>query len=80
MAITGAFQLGGGIAAANRLVYAALQDAGYMVDIFALNESNSSTVGNANRYRFFGNNKLRFTAAVWRSLISRRYTFVFAIM
>lgn len=77
MAITGAFQLGGGIAAANRLVYAALQDAGYMVDIFALNEVALPTTSHTGRYYSFFNNKLRFTSAVWKSLITRRYTAVF---
>lgn len=75
--LTGAFQLGGGIAAANRLVYAALQDAGYAIDIYALNETDSSRGNSTSSYCSFANSKLRFTVAVWKTLFSCRYEFVF---
>src|SRR5687768_1706562 len=77
MAVTGVFQLAGGIAAANRLAYEALQNAGYTIDILALNEMPSAATNNAYRQRSFANNKIRFIFAVWRALLSRSYTLVF---
>jgi phosphatidylinositol alpha-1,6-mannosyltransferase len=77
MAVTGVFQLGGGIAAANRLVYWALKDAGYEVDILALNETTSTATHGDIRQSAFSNSKFRFTIAVWQALLSHRYTCVF---
>jgi len=80
LVITGAFALGGGIAAANRLGVHALVDAGYHIDLFALNEPVESSaydpLANVRVYRF-KNSKPRFTLAVWRALLAHHYTFVF---
>lgn len=81
LAITGAYDLGGGIAAANRLVLQALHDDGFALDVYALNEKPAAQAHyaelSAAKYRAFAGNKLAFTFAVWRSLLSRRYSFVF---
>lgn len=77
MVVTGAFHLGGGIAAANRLAFWALKDAGYALDILALNESLSDPSREIGRQAGFSNNKVRFALAVWRAVLSRRYTFIF---
>jgi len=81
LAITGAFDLGGGVAAANRLVIQALHDAGYALDVYALNETPAVqpqyTQRSSVRYRGFDGNKRAFTLASWRSLLSRRYSLVF---
>jgi phosphatidyl-myo-inositol dimannoside synthase len=80
LVITGAFMLGGGIAAANRLVIYALNDAGFTIDVLALNEENATDIynklGNV-RQHGFRNNKIAFTLVVCKTLVSQRYAFVF---
>jgi len=79
LVLTGAFKLGGGIAAANRLVIQALQDDGWHVGTLALNEvllpSHNSNINI--QTQSFGNNKVAFVLAVWRMLLTQRYAFVF---
>lgn len=77
MAVTGVFHVGGGIAAANRLAFWTLKDAGYEVDIFALNETYSATTHKNGHQNAFSKSKLRFIVAVWQALLKRRYTLVF---
>jgi phosphatidylinositol alpha-1,6-mannosyltransferase len=80
LVMTGAFALGGGIAAANRLVIHALADSGYIIDLFALNEDDAVAVyGKLTniRQRGFRNNKLAFTLAVWMTIARHAYDFVF---
>lgn len=81
LAITGAFNLEGGIAVANRLVVQALYDAGYTLDVYALNEPSDSQPHYAQfpSLRQYGckDKKVAFTTAVWRALLTRRYDFVF---
>lgn len=77
MAVTGVFQLAGGIAAANRLAYWALTDAGYSIDILALNESEAGNAHHGGRYLTFANNKVRFVSTLWASLVRGSYSIVF---
>ncbi len=81
LVITGAFNLGGGIATANRLVIYALVDAGYQVDVFSLNEFANAMSDNPELskvdYTSFANHKIPFALAVWRALLTRKYDFVF---
>lgn len=83
MAITGAFEADGGIAAVNRLVIRGFAEEGYQVDIFSLSEQNGKL-----DYRYaaqaqinlkvFNNNKIKFTLAVWKALRKGGYSFVVA--
>jgi phosphatidyl-myo-inositol dimannoside synthase len=75
--LTGAYHLGGGIAAANRLVIRALCDSGYEVHILALNETNPSNIPRAKTYSGFANRKVRFTLAVWHAVLTNNFSFVF---
>jgi len=81
LAITGAYNLGGGIAAANRLVIQALVDSGYHTHIIAFNEGADSgkhykTFKNIN-YKTSTLNKLKFVFHVYSALLKRRYTTIF---
>lgn len=81
LAITGAFDLEGGIATANRLVIHALVQSEYNLDIFALNETPASAERYQNfssvTYRGFNNNKIAFTTQLWRFLLKNRFSLVF---
>lgn len=77
MAVTGVLGLGGGIAAANQLVLHALHDMGYSVDILALNEETASPHLEAVTHRGFNNRKRAFVSAIFRSVLTRNYSFVF---
>lgn len=79
MIITGALTLGGGIAAANRLALHALLDAGYLVNVIALNEPTnaSATIPNLDTYRGMANRKIAFAVASWRAILTKRYQVIF---
>ncbi len=81
LAITGAFQAPGGIAAVSRLAIRCLADEGYRLDVLSLAEDRSIFVpGYADpahlRYQAFGGNKLAFVAAAWRRLMAADYDLV----
>jgi len=82
LVITGAFELTGGIAASTRLAIYTLLDAGYELDIFALNEGNEAykKYEKLPKVHFYAanKNKLRFTSAIWLSLLRNRYNFAFS--
>ena len=81
--ITGAFQLGGGIAAVNRLVIHAVHTRypHAQMDVLALHETNPSV---DERYvaatriscKGFAGKKVSFVASAWRRLLSRSYDLV----
>jgi len=81
MVLTGAFNFGGGIAAANRLAIHAFHDAGYHIDIVAFNEP----IDSIEKYRQLDrieyttthNNKLSFTLKVWSALLRKKYNLIF---
>lgn len=81
LAITGAFHTIGGIAAVNRLVIHALNDASYSMDILALLESSpqiDARYVDPDRVRqvVFHSNKLRFVGQVWQQLVANKYDLV----
>lgn len=81
LAITGAFQAPGGIAAVNRLVMRSLDDEGYRLDVLALAEDRPAFLpGYADpallSYEAFAGNKAAFVAAVWRRLLRGAYDLV----
>ena len=83
MAITGAFDTDGGIAAVNRLVIQAILDEGYKIDIFAFTEkdkeiSQKYTDPSKINYKVYSGNKLFFIASVWQALLNNKYDFVFS--
>jgi len=79
--LTGAFNLEGGIAAANRLVIHALLEANVRVTLVALSEAPTSaqkyTVFPNVRYEGFGGDKIKFSLTVWKLLLSKHYDLVF---
>jgi glycosyltransferase involved in cell wall biosynthesis len=83
MAITGAFQADGGVAAVNRLVIQSLSDLGYHLTVLALVEDSVGIDGRyapgaVTTYRSFGSNKARFTLALWRALCRDSFDLVMA--
>jgi len=81
LAITGAFQAPGGIAAVSRLVMRSLFDEGYRLDVLALAEDHPAFLpGYADpahlSYEAFAGNKVAFVAAVWRRLMADGYDLV----
>jgi len=82
LAITGAFALSGGIAASTRLVIWTLLDAGYQLDIIALNENAQAYPSYENfkgvEYWAANQSKVRFVSRVYRAALSQRYMFVFS--
>ncbi len=81
LAITGAFDLGGGIAAANRLILHALSEAGYMLRLIALSEPPQARFRYARfphlHYSGLSGRKVQFAFAVWRAALSKRYALIF---
>jgi phosphatidylinositol alpha-1,6-mannosyltransferase len=80
MVITGALFLGGGIAAANRLVLHAFLDAGYAVDVLALNEAadvSSNISPMLLSYRGMGNSKIALIRSTWSAIMHTRYQVIF---
>ena len=81
LAITGAFQAPGGIAAVSRLMMRSLADEGYRLDVLALAEDRPAFLsGYADpaqlHYEAFAGNKMAFVAAVWRRLLAGGYELV----
>jgi len=84
MVITGAFGIGGGIAAVNRLVMKAIDDhegQEYHLDVLSLLEQGEpleSHYFHPERvsYQCFAGNRVRFILALWRKLASTRYDWV----
>jgi len=80
LVITGAYNLQGGIAAANRLVIQSLLS-DHSVDIYALNEPIGSSLKYQHlpkvSYHSFNLNKIKFAFAVWVVILRRRYKIVF---
>lgn len=82
LVVTGIFGLGGGIAKVNQLVVRSLAEASYDLDICSLLESKTQVdspypLGVRVQYLGYAGNKLAFSIAVWRSLISSHYDLVF---
>jgi glycosyltransferase involved in cell wall biosynthesis len=81
LVITGAFEADGGIAAVNRLVIKSFAEEGYFLDIHSLNERSSQV---DNRYipsgqvnlRVFNKNKVAFTVATWKAMLSCKYDYI----
>jgi glycosyltransferase involved in cell wall biosynthesis len=83
LAITGAFELGGGIAAVNRLIIQALAEAGYQIEIYSLCEKKPKLDERClspeqASIQVFNNSKVNFTLGVWKALATGRYDFVMA--
>ena len=81
LAITGAFQAPGGIAAVNRLVMRSLADQGYRLDVLALAEDRPAFlpgyVDAAHlRYEAFAGSRVAFVAGLWRRLLVGGYDLV----
>jgi phosphatidylinositol alpha-1,6-mannosyltransferase len=81
LAITGAFQASGGIAAVNRLVIRSLADEGYRLEVLALSEENPPfQAGYADatqlHYEGFAGNKTAFVREVSRRLLADSYDLV----
>lgn len=81
LAITGAYGIGGGIAAVNRLVIHALSDAGYQLTVIALNETPDAiaayhTFANI-RYTACSGSKLQFVGHILRALPGTKKALVF---
>jgi glycosyltransferase involved in cell wall biosynthesis len=80
MAITGAFNVTGGMAVVNRLVIRALLDQGYKIDVFALTENGGPECplsSGCRRHHTFSRRKSVFVASLYVALAARRYSFVF---
>jgi glycosyltransferase involved in cell wall biosynthesis len=82
LALTGAYNLSGGIAAVNRLVLRALAADGRSSDVYVLNEPLSNHLpegfdGSINSYSTYGGDKLAFVRALWRALAKKRGSFIF---
>jgi len=83
LAITGAFHSGGGIAAVNRLVIQALQEDGYQVSVYSLNEpldiDMPSFPDQFNiSYRTFSGIKSKYVLSIWKDLFRSEFSFVFS--
>jgi glycosyltransferase involved in cell wall biosynthesis len=81
MAITGAYQIGGGIAAVNRMVIRALDEMGYSIKLLALCETKglfyeSLPESLIETYDCYGNHKIKFSLAVWESVLMHQYDLV----
>lgn len=80
--ITGAYDLGGGIAKVNRLTLQATHDLGYRQDVVAYNEAASEATAAAYRQRGVGRyfavdqSQARFLWHTYRLLLTGRYAFV----
>lgn len=85
--ITGAFALGGGVAALNRLVLKALSgscEGRTRLTVLALNESPSTPLDNfyadsdRTAWQTFGGRRWEYIIAAWRAVFERRWDLVFA--
>jgi glycosyltransferase involved in cell wall biosynthesis len=80
MAITGAFNVDGGMAVVNRLVIRALHERGYEVDVFALKETGGPECplsAHCRRHYTFEDSKPAFVSSVYLAFAARRYSFAF---
>lgn len=89
MLITGAFKLGGGIAAVNRLAMKAIsewEEEDCRVTVIALHEPVGSDAdvfylkSDRGIWKPCGGNVLKFTVEVWRSVLSKKYDLILADM
>lgn len=85
MVVTGAFEIGGGIATVNRMVMQAIHSRkqnNYQIDVLALLEHGNSLTRcsaqiNNMRYQCFAGNRIQFVLAAWRKLLVTRYEWVY---
>jgi glycosyltransferase involved in cell wall biosynthesis len=83
MIVEGAYHLGGGIAAVNRLILRSLVEEDHYIDVFAREEyvqnKGSGTEKHPQiRYKTFRSNKILFTLAVWWAWIRNDYSLIFS--
>jgi phosphatidyl-myo-inositol dimannoside synthase len=81
LAVSGAYQIDGGIAAVNRLVIKALNEMGFSIHLFVLCESELDNFDSIppflrSNYLCFENNKVNFSFAIWKALLAQRYSLV----
>ncbi len=79
LAITGANELGGGIAVTNQLLMDALLEKGFCLTVHSLCESKGSTgrYPKCVQYRAFANKKLPFVQKTWLELIRNSPSFIY---
>src|SRR5258706_8385644 len=80
LAVTGAFDTGGGIAAVNRLMIQVLSEIGYEIWLFTLNEGDASKSQYAQfpglHFSGMAGNKLKFGLAVWQNVLGQHHDLI----